>query len=180
MLTSPENYILAEIEKKFQDQYGELVIDTTWSPEEYVTLEGIAMSVPRRTFSQRGFEITGKVNKGDRIFFSYAVVYDYEKQEDGDTPVYKNLILYEGREYWKVHAGEIFCTVSSGEIKMVTDNILVVPESENSGRVIGKPNINLSCNMGDVVCFEPKFVQKYNIFGAEHFIIPSRYVIAKV
>ena len=200
MIQAPQNYILAEIEKKFQDKEGNLFIDTTWHPEEFTTLEGTVVSAPVRTESDNYRKLTGSVKNGDKIFFSYGVIFDYKLQPDEDTPVYKNLVMYKGKEYWKVEIGEVFCKVNpDGSLEMVTDNILLEPviknksrtglegfeiieqPEENTGIVKAMPsNINLSCNVRDVVCFEPRFVQKYNIFGKEHFIIPSRRVLAKV
>jgi co-chaperonin GroES (HSP10) len=179
MIQAAENYILVEIEKKFQDRDGGLFIDTTWAPEEYAMLEGTVIMPPVRVKSDLYRKITGTVNKGDKIFFSYSIIFEYKKQPDEDTPVYKNLIIYEGKEYWKVAMGEVFCVVGE-ELRMVTENVLLEPINEETGIIKAMPNINLSCNVRDVVCFEPRFVQKYNIFGKEHYIIPGRRVLAKV
>lgn len=179
MLQATQNYILCEIEKKFCDERGSIVIDTTWDPAEYATLIGFVVSSPIKTISDTR-KITGSVKEGDKIFFSYSVVFDYVEQPGDDTPVYKNLLLFEGREYWKVHAAEVFCVINEGQVKMVTDNVLLEPVDDETGVIKGMPETNLSCNVGDIVCFEPQFVQKYNIFGLEHYIIPARRVIAKV
>jgi len=179
MIQAAENYVLTAIEKKHQDIVNGLFIDTTWEPEEHVTLEGIVISPPARVKSDYHRTITGNVKEGDKIFFSYSIVFDKALQPKEDTPVYKNMVLYEGEEYWKVEMGEIFCVISGGAYKMVTSNVLIEPIDEESGTVIGMPNIKLSCNMRDVVCFEPKFVQKYKILGKEHYILPSRRIIAK-
>lgn len=179
MLQAAQNYILCEIEKKFQDENGGLFIDTTWTPEEYSTLEGIVVSPPVRTESDRLRKITGTVNKGDKIFFSYSIIFEKLLQLEEDTPVYKNLVLYEGKEYWKVDMRDVFCVLGD-KIRMVTENVLIEPIDDESGTVIGMPEINLSCNVRDVVCFEPRFVQRYNILGKEHYILPSRRIIAKV
>lgn len=182
MIYAAQNYVLTSIEKKFQDQQGNIFIDTTWTPEEYTTLEGIVVSAPVRTKSDSHRKITGTVKHGDNIFFSYSIIFDYASQPDKDTPVYKNLVLYQGNEYWKVDMGEIFCKVNAdGSLEMVTENILLEPKTEDTGIIKAMPNnINLSCNVRDEVCFEPRFVQKYNIFGGEHYIIPARRVLAKV
>jgi co-chaperonin GroES (HSP10) len=177
MLQAAENYVLVEIEKKFQDNAGGIFIDTTWTPEEHTTLEGVVVMPPVRVKSDYYRKITGTVEKGDKIFFSYGVIFAYKTQPDDDTPVYKNLVIYEGKEYWKVDMGEIFCV--NGE-RMVTENLLIEPIDDETGIVKAMPDIKLSCNVRDVVCFEPRFVQKYNIFGKEHYIIPSRRVLATV
>jgi co-chaperonin GroES (HSP10) len=181
MIKSAVNYVLCEIERKFQDQDGKIFIDTTWEPAEFATLEGTVISAPYRTQSDHHRKITGSVKEGDRIFFSYSVIFDYIMQPDEDTPIYRNLVIYEGKEYWRVDMGEIFCTVEAdGKLKMVTDNILLEPIDNETGIVKAMPEINLSCNVRDVVCFETKYVQRYNIFGEEHYILPSRRILAKV
>lgn len=187
LIQATQKYILVEIEKKFQDKDGQLHIDTTWHPEDFATLEGTVASSPVLS-----------VRPGDKIFFSYGVVFDYKLQPDEATPIYKNLIIFGGKEYWRVEQDEIFCKVlPNGLPEMVTDHVLIDPIAPEGIEVEGldvferkesflgivkamPKNINLSCNVRDVVCFEPRFVQKYNIFGKEHFIIPSRRVIAKV
>lgn len=183
MIRMAENYILVEIEKKFQDKQGNIVIDPTWTPEEYATIEGIVINPPIRIKSDAQRSITGNVFKGDKIFFSFATIFDYLAQPGDDTFVYRNLVLYEGKEYWRVHAGEVFCRVDlSGRYEMITDNILIEPGStEETGIVKAMPtNINLSCKPNDLVCFDPRFVQKYNIFNKEHYILPTRRIIAKL
>lgn len=194
ILQSPLNNCLVRIEKRYQDTMGSIKIDPTWRPEEFATLEGIVVSAPINI--DEGNSI-GTVEKGDKIIFSYGVIYNYAIQPDDDTPVFRNLILYKGEEYWKVDMAEIFCKVTSG-IEMVTDHFLIEPlgitrgtysssgfmrldkEIEHKGKVKGLPkNTSLSVRVGDTVYFEPRFVQKYNILGQEHFILPSRRVLAK-
>lgn len=185
-----------KIEKRYQDQHGCVKIDPTWRPEEFATLEGIVVSAPLKVENDRNRTVLGTVEKGDKIIFSYAVVYAYASQPDNDTPVYKNLIIHNGEEFWKVDLGEVFCKVGS-TIEMITDNVLIEPfairgtcrsngfvrieeKCEDMGIVKSlPPNINLSVRVGDTVCFEPRFVQKYNILGQEHFIIPTRRMLAK-
>lgn len=196
MIQATKNFILVEIEKKFQDKEGVLVVDTTWRPEEFATLEGVVVSAPVMFESDQRKVVT-HVKRGDKLFFSYSVIFDYECQKEDENPVYKNLIRYDGREYWKVEAGEVFCKVGSdGSLCMVTDNILLEPihgekvsipglviiqdKEPNSGVVKAMPvGGRLSCSISDTVFFESRFAQKYNIFGKEHYIIPMRRVLAK-
>lgn len=200
MLKCPVNYCLVEIEKKFQDTQGDIAVDTTWTPEEYATLEGTVASVPAVIREDEYRNIFGEVKVGDKVIFSYGIVFDYLSQPDNDTPVYRNLVFFEGKEYWKVDVAEIFCTVSpEGEISMVTDNALleryvsrgnieqlipgfeIFDDKEHLVSVKAMPkNSNISCSMGDVVAVEPKYLQKYNILGQEHFIIPTRRILANM
>ena len=196
MIKSPENYVLVEIEKKFQDENGGILIDPTWHPEEFTTLEGTVASAPASYKSDLVRKILGTVAEGDKIIFSYSVVFEYDLQPEDETPIYKNLLIYEGREYWKVHAGEIFFKITDSGLEMITDNILIEPtptsdtedyggftvtatSEKNTGIVAGMPNVNISCKKGDRVFFEPQFVQEYSFFNKPYYIIPARRLIAK-
>ncbi len=200
-LRCAENFLLVEIEKKFRDKDGSILIDPTWEPEEYATLNGTVYSVPLNVNPDDDRPILGTVQVGDKIWFSYAVIFEYDEQPEFANPVYANLVLHEGKEFWKVHLGEVFCKVDrTGKIEMITDNVLLTPvqrgmahmeggimlladpaDSENKGKVKAlPPNIKLSCNVGDVVCIEPKYIQKYIILGSEHYIVRSRRLLAKM
>ena len=179
MIHAPENYILCEIEKKFQDIDGNILIDPTWFPEEHATLEGKVVSIPIRTNSDGYRKIIGSVEIGNKIFFSYAVIFNYKLQPEDDTPIYKNLIIYEGKEYWKVNIDEIFFKSINGKVIMITDNVLVNPISEESGVVVSVPYMPINYKVGDNIIFEAAFVQPYKFFGQTYFIIPCRRVIAK-
>ena len=97
MIQSPENYVLCEIDKKFQDDAGGIFIDHTWHPEEHATLEGVVISAPVRTISDGYRKLVGTVKNGDKIFFSYGVIFNYILQPEDDTAVYKNLVLFQGK-----------------------------------------------------------------------------------
>lgn len=199
IITSPENIVLVEIEKRFQDKTGNIVIDPTWHPEDHATMEGIVYSAPHRLLSDNHRTIVGTVKRGDKIVFSYSVIFAKALQNDNENPVYKNLIIHQGKELWKAHAGEIFCKIVDGEIIMLTDNVLTEPmvieeskqtsrlildkpkQREDIARIIGLPeNKELSYTMRDLVSFESKYVQKYQIQGRQMFLIPSRRILAKI
>lgn len=188
---------MVSIEKKYQDEQGSLNIDTTFRPEEYATLKGVVVSVPDRVDEQY---YTGKIDQlvriGDEVWFSYSVIYDYKVYREGETPVYKNLISYNGEQYWKVNYEEVFCVVRGGEILMPTQHVLLAPikdERVSSGlisvtqkmvyddraTVVAMPSTSISCKVGDVVPLEKEFVQKYMIFDKPHYIISTRRLIAK-
>lgn len=292
------NYCLVKINKRFQDSHGNIKIDPSWHPEEHATMEGVVYSAPLVVENNLARRTVMEVKDGDRVFFSYTVVFGYDMQPDGQTPVYKNLVLHNGEEYWKVDVGDMFFRwTAKGGIEMITEHVLMMfhkepfekkiiygnllqvqdkgnsteqsllqgvsqrknegvekntqtdgggqnegqrkelreyipaqgednekelsrvrqPEIgnasrglletdrsnlamsglpheeaqsggivvrnrklENIGIVIAIPqNINLSVHVGDMVCFEPRFVQKYNILGQEHMIIQTHRLLAK-
>lgn len=191
------NYCLVRIAKRFQDQQGNIKIDPSWHPEQYATMEGIVYSTPLSVENNLQRRVVTKVNDGDRVFFSYTVVFGYDLQPDGQTPIYRNLVIQNGEEYWKVDVGDMFFKIVDDRIEMITEHVLmgIVEHSEKNvirslviknkipqNRGIVKaipPNKNLSVHVGDMVCFEPRFVQKYNILGQEHMIIQTHRLLAK-
>lgn len=194
MIQAPENYVLVEIEKKFQDEQGGFLIDTTWHPEEFATVEGVVISAPVRMVSDPHRTVVSFVKNGDHIFFSYGVIFEYDLQPDNDTPVYRNLVTYKGKEYWRVQIGDIFCKIDNDRIEMVTDHVLIDPyqpkqksyaavylpevDFRETGHVVSAPP-GKSFGVDDLICFESRFVQQYHVFGKVHFVIPSRRVLAK-
>ena len=193
------NNCLVKIKRRFQDSTGKIKIDTSWHPEEYATMEGIVYSAPLKVQQNESRRVMKMVKEGDRVFFSYSVVFGYTLQAENQSPVYKNLVVINGEEYWKVDMCDLFFNITENdEIEMVTDHVLLsmfpvehsvkntsgllinqkVPE--HLGIVKALPNNkNLSVRVGDTVCFEPRFVQKYNILGQEHMIIQTHRLLAK-
>lgn len=198
-LKYPLNIILVTIEKKYQDTERGLLIDTTYHPEEYATLKGIVHSVPDKVGNEYWRRKTNMIIRpGDEIWFSYSIIYNYTRLENGETPTYKNLIVYEGVEYWKVDYAEVFCVVRDGKIIMPYEYVLLEPLKDNrdlrssSGLVLGTnetfndralvkalPDIEMDCKVGDMIPVEERYVQQYQMLGGLHFIIPSRRLIAK-
>jgi len=199
MVKCPINRLLVKIDKKYQDKEGNLFIDTTWNPEEFATLKGVVAGIPDRVdaaYYKGAIDAVAKI--GDEVWFSYGVVYDYKIQVDGDTPVYKNLVQYNGEEYWLVNYEEVFCVVSDGKMMMPTQFVLLEPivderpaisasglhfvkDSDvylDRARVVAVPKMDISCKAGDIVPIEQEFLQKYNMFGKQHYIIPTRRLIA--
>ena len=198
MLKCPVNKLLVTIEKKYQDKLGNLFIDTSFFPEEYATLKGIVTSVPNKLENEYWRGKTDMIiETGDEVWFSYGIIFDYKRYENGETPSYKNLITYKGQEYWKVDYNEVFCVVRDGKILIPTEYILLEPIADNSesktasGLVLGKKAIysdrarvvaaqeGVDCKPGDIIPLESQYIQQYNMLGKVHYIVPSRRLIAK-
>lgn len=181
-----------EIEKKFQDKMGGVVVDTTWAPEEWATVRGVVVSAPAKVVDDPYRKVTQNVRADDQIFFSYAVIFDYINQPVDDTPIYKNLVVAGGREYWQVPLQEVFARRDQfGMWSMVTEMVMVKPDfeeyrgfiltrkREEQGEVMAMPVGEYDFGRGDRVYFEEKFVQKYNLGGQMYYLIPPRRIIAK-
>lgn len=194
----PINKLLVTIEKKYQDKSGALFLDTTFQPEEYATLKGIVYSIPDRVDKESFRNVEQLARVGDEIWFSYAIVFDYLIRREGETPVYRNLIAYEGSEYWQVDYSEVFCIVRDREILMPNQFVLLAPVKDNGSdqqasglfsvkknevyediaEVVAVPK-SVNCVKGDIIPFEPEYLQKYIMFDSPHFILPARKVVAK-
>ena len=200
MLKAPANKILVQIEKKYQDKIGDLFIDTTYEPEEYATLCGKVVSVPDYIDNDPfRSKINPIVKPGDEVWFSYGIVFDYKVRREGETPEYKNLIVYEGEEYWQVDYGEVFCVRRGGKILIPTQHIILKPvqaeRRQTAGglmfvsnsvvdhevaEVVALPDNVKGVVPGDKIPVEDEFKQRYILFGEQHYIIPVRRLIAKL
>lgn len=199
MIKYAVNYCLIKIKKRFQDTQGNIKLDTSWHPEEYATMEGIVYSAPLKVEHDYNRAVVSTVKEGDRVFFSYSVVFGYDLQPENQAPIYKNLVICKGEEYWKVDIGDLFFKIDGEAIEMVTDHVILAQfpvehSSQSVGNVLVNSktpdflgvikalpnNTNLSVRVGDTVCFEPRFVQKYNILGQQHMIIQTHRLLAKM
>src|ERR1051326_5579346 len=99
---APINVVYVQIDKKFYDTVRTpsgtvLYKDTTFHPEENSMLEATACSVPRALqdrFDYYGMS-TSRIVPGDRLLIRYDVVFHYRHQPERDTPIYKNVVLFE-------------------------------------------------------------------------------------
>lgn len=204
----PVKYLIVTIEKKLYDtvtfKSGQtLFIDPSWHPEEFAMMEATVVGVPGRTgyskeefstWAYKGFTID--MQPGDKILMNYNTVVAYKDQPDRDTPIYKNLFLFEGREYWKCALGNIFAYIREGVTHMVhgwvmgdileepapkssliiiPDNIATVRHKEKMRiRHIG-PNLShepkLKAKAGDNVYIDPRYVQEYHINEDAFYIV---------
>jgi co-chaperonin GroES (HSP10) len=200
MLKIPANKLLVTIEKKYQDNEGGFYIDPSYRPEDYATIKGIVHSIPDTVEKNhyRG-DIEQLVKVGDEIYFNYGIIYSYTRYEKDETPLYKNMLVYNGEEYWKVDYGEVFCIVRDGKILMPTQHVLLAPVMDvrdyttaggismmqadiidkEKARIVAMPKMDASVKVGDIVPVEPRYMQEYIIFDTLHYISPVRRIIAK-
>ena len=112
---------------------------------------------------------------------------------------YKNLFEIEDNDYWKVAPHEVFAKIEGENLIPVGDRIILEPiELELSKEEVMQNGIVLPQNTkeikirlgdkgrithdflplelkkGDVVGFEPKFVEKYEISGKQYFLLKPK------
>jgi co-chaperonin GroES (HSP10) len=104
MIVCPTNNLLVKISKKFEDQQGSIIIDTSWNPNWHVASKGTVVSLPKK-LTQECKNIPQIIKEGDEIFFSYKVVGD--TTFENNTSAFKMVTKSEGfATAWENQDGE--------------------------------------------------------------------------
>lgn len=209
---APINVVFVQIKKKVYDTRTfasgiTLYKDTTFHPEEASMCEATIVSLPRAIqdrYDYRGMtrDGGGKLHIGDTILIRYDVVFHYHHQPDRDNPIYKNILLYEGQEYWRVDIQQIFGVLRKGSVEMVNGYIMCDPVKIDINMVIlhtaehfswklsnelfriryvgealaGEPLLDLKA--GDRVHTRPGIAQNYQTDWGDFSIIKQSHVLA--
>lgn len=121
MIISPQNNLIVTIPAKFYDQITfesgvTLYKDTGFHPEESAMLAARVISVPRTILKREDYKgMRCDIKPGDTILMRYDVVFSYKNQPDRDTPIYKNMLYYQGQEYWLCDIQKVFAVIKSNE-----------------------------------------------------------------
>lgn len=211
---APLNTVYVTLKKKFYDTIDfasgvKLYRDTSFHPEEQAMLEATVVSVPKGIMQRADYEgMQVAINPGDKILMRYDVVYSYIDQPERDTPIYKNVLLYEGQEYWKADIQKIFGIIWEDKIIMLNgyvlcdhkveekkSRILIVSEQmspinyeqpRNSDQLrvkyIGQPlsgQPTLPVAPGEWISCVPGVVQTYDINLQTFYIIKQSHIVGK-
>ena len=189
------NNYTVEIESEFADEIKtesgiKLYRDTTFNPENYAQTNGTVTAVPR--YSNLPLDIV----PGDQIYFSYQVVMDWELR-DNDTPIHRNMLFYKGKKYWTVHNSFIYFRVRNDSIKMLNDYMLldiieeevqstiIVPDHLKKQKLIGSAYVVKSGDdkvavTSDTVFYDKRFVEVYELFNKEYYLLHKKRILAKL
>src|SRR6185312_1857374 len=132
----PVKYLLVRVDQDLYDGYRtagglKIFVDNVFQPWEYSMTEAMVVGVPDKKGSDPAYAgMRIDMRPGDKILMSYAVIYDYVDQPDNDTPRYKNLIMYEGKKYWKCALGHVFAYIREGVTRMVNGWVMADPVEE--------------------------------------------------
>ena len=106
-MRTPIDKILVKVESAFNDEIKlsngmVLYKDTSWSPQDHVTIEGEVIGVPDKITKYDVFKkgISPEVKVGDKLYFSYMVIADRESIDNPDS-FYKT-----GEGVWQNQKGE--------------------------------------------------------------------------
>lgn len=209
-LTPPANTVLVKLNKKFYDtiQYESGVVlykDTTYHPEESAMLEAEVYATPMSMIKRADYEgMRIDVRPGDKILVRYDVVFSYKNQPDRDTPVYKNVLLFRGDEYWKVDMQQIFGKKRGYDYEMLNGYVYCEPVQEllPDHQWLARPlhfqtrmrndrmrvkYIGLSLEHlpelsvlpGDIIYVHTGLAQRYEINGKPFFIVKQSHILGK-
>lgn len=187
-MTAPKKFIV-QLDKAYMDEIQTnsgivLYRDTTWNPEFYAQTNGLVTGLPR--FNELD------VTTGDQIYFSYQVVED-KIQRDRDTDVHKNLLFRKGKKVWLVAPELIYFRVRNDQLQMLngyvlldmieeeTKSALIVPDYLKKVKVVGQARVVAAKNYqkGEVIMFDKRFVETYELFGKEYYILNENRILAR-
>lgn len=187
-MKSPKKYIV-QLDKAYMDEIQTksgivLYRDTSWRPEYYAQTNGVVTAIPK-------FNALN-VSVGDQIYFSYQVVEDKE-QRDRDTDVHRNLLFYKGKKAWLVAPDLIYFKVRDDKIEMLngyvlldmieeeTKSSLIIPDYLKKVKVIGQARVIAAkeYKAGEVIMFDKRFVETYELFGKEYYILNETRILAR-
>lgn len=208
MIQSPANKVIvlpvARYSKNITDIMKRSAIQNGASvdPADVVNIVGEVISVPKYispTNDYKGFSIKD-IKVGDTAIFSYKVIYDIVIKEEGEEPIYRNSIVYEGKEYFACDIRNLFGVIREGQIIMVNgfvmledfeESKIILPASLSKQKnaasskilYIGSNRTNLSritAQEGDTVFFNSKQAQRYQINDKKFIILQQDRILGKV
>ena len=120
----------------------------------------------------------------------------------GGSYKYKNLLNIEGKEYWVCKPEYVFAKKDGKKLIPLSDRLILnpinveipkdvlsemmikVPESSVFARYYDRgelthPDKTTGYKKGDIVGFDPKFVERYDVDGKEQFLLRKRRVLGK-
>lgn len=208
--TAPINVVYVKIQKKVYDSVrfpsGTIIYkDTSFHPEESSMCEATVVSVC--PLIQDRFDYAGMradmLQPGDTILIRYDVVFHYSHQPERDTPIWKNIIVWNGEEYWRVDIQQIFGILRKGYVEMINGYVMCDPctiradfgsfgvprgfEYKLSNelykiRYVGEPlpqEPKLEVTAGDIIHIRPGLAQNYQTDWGDFSIIKQSHILAR-
>ena len=177
------------------DSGVQLYKDTRINMHEHVNLTGTCTHVP----GQNPFGI----QKGDKLFFRYDVVFEGDFMPDTGSRVYDNLLIMpDGSWEWFVPKYALIGYERNGQLTLVNDLVMAKPtkkqqwtstllvhaeqfEQKSTEDIVEvvQDDSNKKLQPGDKCLAIRAYIQHYNFtstYGHDVLIIPSKYLIAKL
>lgn len=198
MLQPPVNSLLLSISDIFVKQYGAVARTSAMYSQasdinsaDMVNIVGEVISLPRGVIEKdwlRGFS-TKDIQVGDTAIYRYDVIHEFDEAK------FRNMFWYNGKEYWSARIDKIFGVIRRGEIIMVNGYVMV-ENYNNPANIILPHNMknidglgwatltqignnlthleNIEAVPGDIVFYDPRKLQKYEIGKKKFGILTQR------
>lgn len=202
------NNVVVKVKTKYHTNVANMMKRAVLNPQsqlnpcDYVQIYGEVISIPHYISTRmdyRGFT-TNDIYPGDTAIFRYDVICDiWQPQPDAD-PVYKNMVWFMGKEYFLADIQKVFGVIRAGEIIMVNGYCMVEDMSNTTALIlplhlknvlqvssakltqIGRPMKHLksvSAMPGDIVYYDPRVLQVYEINGKKFGILRQKDIFGK-
>ncbi len=200
MLQPPQNKVVIKVKDKYIQNMSNILRlsslqnNTSIDPADFVQIVGDVVALPKTLSEEfKAFSLEG-IKVGDLAIFSYQVIYDIVMKEGSDKLDFRNMITYNGEEYFLADISKIFGVIRDEKIHMINKWVMlteypknvIVMQNQNkkakgtvSSQIIsGGEGIGLS--IGDNVCFSPYKPQHYQINKKPFIILRQNQILGIV
>jgi len=187
----PHKYIkqVSDIQRLSSLQNGSSI-----DPADYVEIRGEVVMLPKKISEDKKHLSMSNIQVGDIAIFSYQVIYDILYKAETDKFEYRNMVTYNGEEYFLADISKIFAVVRDNEIIMINGWVMleeypksiIVLQNQNKkvkGTVQSKVMYvekNKSLKSGDTVLYSPFKPQHYQINGKPFIILKKSHILGTI
>jgi len=166
--------------------------NTSIDPADFVNITGEVIQLPKKVSNE--VFLMDNIKVGDMAIFSYQVIYDILYKAETDKFEYRNMVTYNGEEYFLADIAKIFAVIRNKEIMMINGWVMlteypksiIVMQNQNKkakGTVESQimyiePKSGLKS--GDNVLFSPFKPQHYQINDKPFIILKKSHILGKV
>jgi co-chaperonin GroES (HSP10) len=207
MIQSPANKVIVHPKTKYIKHITDLMKrasiqnGASVDPSDVVNIVGEIVSIPATISDTRDYEgfTTEDLQIGDIAIFSYKVIYDLIIKQENGEPVYRNLLPYNGKEYFLCDIRNLFGVIRGEDIVMVNGYVMltefeedkiITPQAMKKHKKakqsqimhIGNPRTSLTpinAKNGDTVYFNSQKAQHYQINDKKFIILQQEKILGK-
>ena len=207
MIQAPTNKVIVHPKTRYIRHISDLMKRSSIQngasvdPADVVNIVGEIVSIPQQITNDIQYEgySTDDLQIGDIAIFSFKVIYDLVIKQENGEPIYRNLVNYNGKEYFSCDIRNLFGVIRGEEIIMVNgyvmleefelDKIIIAQTIKKTKRAksshimhIGNnrqhlPNIR--AKKGELAYFNSDKVQHYEINGKKFVILQQDKILGK-
>ncbi len=207
MFQPTENKILIKVSSKYIKVISDITRlsalenNTSVDISDYVQIQGEVVALPKRISQKPEYEgySTNDIYEGDIAIFSYQVICDMTYNKETDKLKFKNMVMFQGEEYFLADIRNIFGVIRGGDIYMVNGYVMlseypkgIIMLQQSSKKIkgttnsqvmhIGNPRTNhnrIPVEQNDTVYFSPYHPQHYKINDKPFIILRQNQILGK-